>query len=250
MIERRLARRFLALNFIIALAFSLFEIIGGTLAAHSNVMLVDGAFMLVDALTYALNIWANVENEPAEITAKGTSRRDMIAAVVSVALLIITTTALLIDSIVTLVKDETPHKDELHTNEVVWSWVLWSGVINLLLDVAAWLVLIMSIGRRRGGDGREIVKSKHKHKRQGKSSVVSSMGVNVSSAVLHLARDTLTTFFVLETGVMLKLSKADGALASNEIDAVNTVIISAAVFCSTIYVAHDVWNETKSFFAK
>ena len=66
-----ISRHFLYLNFFVSFTFALFEIFSGIFKAHSAILVADGSFMVVDALTYAMNIWADGERETSTVRDAG-----------------------------------------------------------------------------------------------------------------------------------------------------------------------------------
>ena len=73
--------------------------------------------------------------------------RDIYASLFSVSALFVTTAATTIESIVKLSNLKASKLRELQKeDDIQWRWVLWIGVANLMLDIAAWTIFILSVG--------------------------------------------------------------------------------------------------------
>ena len=201
---------FLYLNLFVSLAFALFEISIGATLANSDLLIADGSFMLVDALTYALNIWADAQKR-CKRTPRGTSLRDLYASAFSVAALYVTTLATAAESAMILATEEKATEKKT----VDWEWVMWIGVANLMLDIAAWTVFILGLGTDDDDENKK------------------KIGINLYSALLHLGRDTATTVLVLGTGVAFKIMQSEDG-SSKKIDCATTITLDACVLLGAI----------------
>jgi len=192
-------------------AFVLFTTIAtaqliGALLANSVALLADTASMFLDAVTYAVNIYA--EAQPQEDKAK-TQRRMLIASGVSFFTLLGITLFFLIDGIMLLQNGS----DGGDVNPYI---VLGFAIAGIIFDFVSLLPYCI-FGVEQGDP------SDHTGK------------MNMCSALVHLVSDTLRSFTTLIESILIILGHVNGT----EADAVASIVVSSLIIVGLIHSIYE-----------
>lgn len=173
------------------------------LISHSTALLVDCASMLVDTMTYAINLWAECAGESDE-------RYSLFSSGLSLFVLYAITAWGLIDAIVDLVTNSYV-EDDLEPGIV-----LVFGFGGLVFDVLAICAL-----RRWGLDH---------HSSHNSPSEDASL-VNMFSALTHVVADGVRSFTSIVLGVLVLV---DPKLNGSECDDYATLVVAATILVGSV----------------
>jgi len=206
--------------------FAIAEMVAASVA-HSESLLGDAATMIVDGLSYGLNLWA----EKAKL---GKSRRhqliiDIIVPLISTAFLVAITIYVLIDAI-----DRVKNPDE--SGAQVNVTIMWAfATVNLVLDFGNIAMFFME----KDEDGKWHLNCKCCcSKADGEES--ESSNLNMLSALAHVAADTLRSIAVMVAGIYAEISAADD---SEQADAIGAIVVSVAIAGSVVPICWEVMRK-------
>eukprot|EP00039_Didymoeca_costata_P033191 m.41166 g.41166 ORF g.41166 m.41166 type:complete len:271 (+) comp9740_c0_seq2:135-947(+) len=223
--EKKVENTFLLLVAMVSFtAFALAEIVAA-FVSHSESLLGDAATMVIDGITYAINLWA-------ETAKKGKSdvqklKIDTIAPAVSTVALIGVTIYVMRDAIERL-KNE--NGDDQDVNVTVM-WIF--AAVNLVLDFGNIIMFFM-----KKVDGRWKLDCSS-CRTCGKDEDAPD-NLNMLSALAHVAADTLRSVAVLFAGLFAQISPADD---DNQADAIGAVIVSVAIVGSIFPLTYAVFKN-------
>lgn len=203
----------LLMEFVLFGGFAIAEIIFA-LAGNSLSLLGDACCMLVDTLTYGMNIIAE------RMKGKGVSRKtrlqlEFFIPVVSVLGLLATSTYILVEAI-KVVQDGDVVEDD--TNDVT---MLIFACVNMLIDFVSVFIFV----RIKGFLGFETVE------KETEDNEITDANTNMCSAYTHVLADTLRSIAVIVTAsVSMSIESVNGTIS----DAWAAIGVSIIIFFSII----------------
>eukprot|EP00038_Savillea_parva_P010304 m.189378 g.189378 ORF g.189378 m.189378 type:complete len:396 (+) comp17715_c0_seq1:515-1702(+) len=192
------------------ISFSAFAVaeLAAAILANSESLLGDSMTMMVDGVTYAVNIWAEKAKEGKSEVER--IRIDTIAPAFSLLALVAVTIYITVDAVQRL-DDNDPDSNEANA-EVMWAFAL----VNLVLDFVN--IAMFFIGKHH--DGRYYA-SCH---------LCNSLDLNMMSAFAHVGADTLRSVAVLFAGI----AADENYVGSDRADAVGAIVVSFAIALSCV----------------
>eukprot|EP00036_Acanthoecidae_sp_10tr_P009214 CAMPEP_0182920812 /NCGR_PEP_ID=MMETSP0105_2-20130417/3730_1 /TAXON_ID=81532 ORGANISM="Acanthoeca-like sp., Strain 10tr" /NCGR_SAMPLE_ID=MMETSP0105_2 /ASSEMBLY_ACC=CAM_ASM_000205 /LENGTH=363 /DNA_ID=CAMNT_0025058265 /DNA_START=283 /DNA_END=1374 /DNA_ORIENTATION=+ len=214
--EPAVGNRFLL--YVAMVSFSLFAIaeLAASILAKSESLFGDSMTMMIDGLTYAVNLWADKakQGKPEAIRIK----IDTIAPALSLAALVAVTIYITVDAARRL-SDKSKEDSNDANAEVMWSFAL----VNLILDFGN--IALFFVGK--SDSGRYYLSC----------NACNHLDLNMMSAFVHVGADTMRSVAVLGAGIAADAN----AVSSDRADAIGAIVVSIAITLSCIPLISGLW---------
>ncbi|GBG33711.1 Metal tolerance protein 1 [Hondaea fermentalgiana] len=210
--------------------FAILQLIAA-LASQSLALLSDAASMLVDTMSYGLNLYAEQRKRKQRLSALDLVRLEVFVPLFSAACLTFILIAVCWAALADLAQPQSPGGKTVREG-----WPLIFASANLAIDlVCTWRFL-----RRAQGNPLEFVMSSSTS--QGRSWIEDSSprNVNMCSAWTHIIADTLRSITVLCASLLAGLHPNWN---SNRVDSFAALVVSAIIFMVTIPLLVSAWRK-------
>ena len=199
--------------------------------ANSLSMYGDSATMMLDSLTYAVNIYAECKKSPNEAASL---RVELIATCFSIATLVAVTGFLMWDAASRL-------RSGNRGQGVQVDIMLEFSMANLVIDVVACVVFLSRITRERMEQaGRRVGIAEHVQMEQ----EFEDSGLNMCSAFVHLLADTLRTITVLTSSIVVE---EIAEVSSFKADAVSSLVVSTIILAASLFLTFETIQQFKRY---
>lgn len=219
--------RALVVLFLFNTSFAVAQVVAAT-AANSLSMYGDSATMLLDSLTYTLNIYAECHKST---SVAASLRLELIATTFSILTLLGVTVFLMWDAAARL---ESVNRGQGVQADIMLEF----SVANLVVDVVACVVFLSRIT----GERQEKEEMRARMERGGEE--YEATGLNMCSAFIHLLADTLRTITVLTSSILVEEVEE---VNSFKADAISSLIVSTTILIVTFFLMYETVQQYKRY---